>query len=121
MDGKMRSDGYFGYANINGHRYEKDVIVHVDGSITERPTVLSMDYRDDYFHTPLSERELDFIDKERPEVVIVGAGYKLMMLLTPGAKRMLSSYELVVTSTQRALELVQEEKRRFVAILHLTC
>lgn len=121
MDSKRRADGHFGYAVIDGRRYEKDVIVHPDGSVTERPTHLSLDLRDDYFHTPLSERELGFIEEDRPEVVIVGAGYKLMMLLTPRAKAILSRYDLIVTSTQRALELMGEERRRFVAILHLTC
>jgi hypothetical protein len=117
----MHAQGYFGHVTIDGQRYEKDVIIHVDGTITERPTVISLDYRDDYFHTPLSERELGFVGDERPEVVIIGAGYKIMMLLTPRAKEMLAPYELRVTSTQEAIDLVAKETRRFVAILHLTC
>jgi hypothetical protein len=117
----MRAQGYFGHVTIDGHRYDKDVIVHVDGSITERPAGLSLDYREDYFHTPLSERELEFVGLERPEVIIIGAGYKVMMLLTPRAKELLAPYEQKVTSTQEAIELMQIEKRRFVAILHLTC
>lgn len=117
----MRAQGYFGHVTIDGQRYEKDIIVHVEGTITERPTAILLDYREDYFHTPLSERELGFIGDEMPEVVIIGAGYKIMMLLTPRAKEMLSPYELKVTSTQEAIERLQKETRRFVAILHLTC
>jgi hypothetical protein len=117
----VHTEGFFGNVTIDGHRYEKDVIVHVNGSVTERPTPLSFDYRGDYFHTPLSERELDFVKGEDPEVVIVGAGYKVMMLLTPRAKEALAPYELKVTSTQEAIELMQRETRRYVAILHLTC
>lgn len=44
-----------------------------------------------------------------------------MMLLTPRAKGILESCDLVVRPTQEALELMNGEKRRFVAILHLTC
>ncbi|WP_019177840.1 MTH938/NDUFAF3 family protein [Methanomassiliicoccus luminyensis] len=118
MDG---ADGYFGWVRVGGRKYVKDVIVHVDGSVTERPTELSLDYRSDYFHTPLSERELGFLDGERPEVVIVGAGYKSMMPLTPQAKAVLERYDLVVRSTSDAIEIMNRESRRFVAILHLTC
>ena len=117
----LRAQGYFGWVAIDGKRYDRDAIVHADGRITPRPTELSLPYRDDYFHTPLSEEELGFIEEEAPEVVIVGAGYKNMMLLTPRAKDILGRYELKVVSTQRAIELMGEEKRRFVAILHLTC
>ncbi len=114
---------------VNGQKYEHDVIIHVDGSVTSRncgcsPALraqLSSFYKDDYFHAPLAEWELDFLQKERPEVVIVGAGFKCMLPLTPRAKAILANYEHHVLSTQKAMELMGNEERRFVAILHLSC
>jgi hypothetical protein len=58
----MKVEGYDGWVSIDGRHYEKDIIVHLDGSITDRRTELSMPKRVDYFHTPLSEQELDFIN-----------------------------------------------------------
>jgi hypothetical protein len=117
----MKVEGYHGWVSIDGKRYEKDVIVHVDGTVTERRTELSLPQRVDYFHTPLSEWELGFVEEERPEIVLVGNGFKGMMHLTPRAQEKLARYELVVRPTNEVLPLVEKEKRRFIAILHLTC
>ncbi|MBI0583023.1 MAG: hypothetical protein ISF22_02215 [Methanomassiliicoccus sp.] len=117
----MRVEGYHGWVAIDGKRYEKDIVVHADGRITERPVERSFPYRGDYFHIPLSEHELDTIDAERPEVVLIGTGYKGMMNLTPRAKEKLAGYEIIARPTNDVFPLVENEKRRFVAILHLTC
>jgi hypothetical protein len=117
----LQVDGYHGFININGKRFEKDVIIHADGSITERPVEISKSEKSDYFHIPLTEKELGFVDEEKPEVVIIGLGFKAMLPITPRAKERLSKYELKAVPTYRAIELVQEEKRKFIAILHLTC
>jgi hypothetical protein len=109
--------------------YEHDVIIHADGRVTSRncgcsPALraqLDQTYLGDYFHAPLAEWEIDFLEEEKPEVVIVGAGFRCMLPLTPRAKEALAKYEHKVVSTQRAMELVSNEGRRFVAILHLSC
>jgi hypothetical protein len=111
----------WGWIAIDGKRYDGDVVVHVDGSITPRECSLSLPYRHELFHTPLSEAELGFLEKERPEVVIIAAGHKSMLTLTSKAKEMLSSYECKVVLTQEAARLASTETRRFVAFFHLTC
>jgi hypothetical protein len=118
---RKRIEGEFGWVSIGDTRYSKDVIIHVDGKVTERQTSLSSGYKGDYFHLPLSEKELDFLEAEKPEVVIVGAGHKAMMTLTPRAREILEKYDHVVLSTPRALEHINKEQRRFVAIIHMTC
>lgn len=70
---------------------------------------------------PLSEKELDFLDQERPEVVIIGAGFKGMMQLTPRARDKLSGYRVFALTTDKAIEMMNREERWFAAILHLTC
>jgi len=118
---RKRVEGEFGWVSIDGTKYTKDVIIHVDGSVTERLTSLSSGYKGEYFHLPLSEKELEFLGTEMPEVVIVGAGYKAMMTLTPRAREIIEKYDHVVLSTQRALEHINNEQRRSVAIIHTTC
>jgi hypothetical protein len=44
-----------------------------------------------------------------------------MMTLTPRAREILEKYDHVVLSTPRALEHINKEQRRFVAIIHMTC
>ena len=121
MTDKMIVDSQFGWASVGDKKFSKDIIIHIDGKITERQTELSAGYRGEYFHLPLSERELEFLDAEKPEVVIIGAGHKAMMTLTPRAKEIVERYDNVVLSTSRALEQINRENRRFVAIIHVTC
>lgn len=116
-----RVEGYHGWIEVDGVRYSRDIIIHTDWKVTERETHLSLHYRDGCFHTPLSEDELRFLLEEKPEVVIIGAGYKGMMSLTPRAKEMLGGIEHEILMTQQAVDRVNEEDRRFVAILHITC
>ena len=73
-------DGQHGWLKVNGIRYEHDIIIHSDGLVTGRncgcsPVLraqLSSVYKADYFHSPLTEFELDFLKEEQPEVVIIG-------------------------------------------------
>ena len=119
----MRVEASWGSVVIDGQRYEGDVVVHVDGRVTARQIGLSRPYRDsgELFHVPLSEEELGFISEERPEVIIVGAGFRGMLSLTPRAKEMLTPYETVMKLTPEATEVINKERRRFVAFIHVRC
>jgi hypothetical protein len=116
-----RFEGAHGWFSIDGKRFTHDVIVHIDGTVERRSVDLSQAYRGDYFHTPLSERELDFLEEEKPEVLIIGAGFKGMMQLTPLAREKLSKYQVFAQTTDKAIKMMNQERRLFVAILHLTC
>ncbi len=126
---RPRIDGFFGSLTVNGLKYGHDIIIHADGSVTDRyhgsppekRTRLNQVYATDYFHIPLAEWELEFLEAERPEVIIIGAGFKSMMPITPRAKQVLASYEVKIVPTPRAIELANAETRRYVAILHSTC
>jgi len=118
---RKRVEGEFGWVSIDDTKYSKDVIIHVDGRVTERQTGLSAGYRGEYFHLPLSEKELGFLEVEKPEVVIIGAGHKAMMTLTPRARDILARYDFIELSTPRAQEQINIEQRRFVAIIHINC
>lgn len=113
--------GGFGWVEIGGMRYSHDVVLHSDGRVTRRQVELSLPYRADYFHTPLSEAELGFLEEERPERVVVAAGWKGMMSLTPGAEEILRRYDPHALTTERALELINAASDRLVAIIHVTC
>jgi len=116
-----RYEAAHGWFSMDGKRFAHDVIVHADGTVERRHVELSLPYRGEYFHTPLSEKELDFLDEDRPEVLIIGAGFKGMMQLTPLANERLSEYPVFSLTTEKAIEMMNRESKRFVAILHLTC
>jgi len=111
----------FGWIDIGGSVYDHDVIIHADGSVTKRRKKASKGMKGEYGHTPLSELELGFLADEKPEVVFIGTGQYGDLPLTPEAKSLLSCYSPVVLPTPSAIEKIIKEKRRFIAILHVTC
>ena len=111
----------FGEVKLFGHKYDYDVIVHVDGSISKRKKKKSKDLKPQYGHTPLSERELAFLSDEKPEVVYVGLGYDGALPVTEETKEMLSHYQVVMLKTPQVIEKMVDEERKYVAIIHVTC
>ena len=120
-NGGIKVDGFYRWMTVNDVRYETDIIIHTDGTVTERDETTSLDFKGDYFHVPLSERELNFLSEERPEKVIIGSGFKGMLPLTPNAKEILREYGYVTRITPDAIDLVNAEKSKFVAIMHIRC
>ena len=111
----------FGSIKLFGRNYDKDVIVHVDGEVTKRKKKKSRDLKPVYGHTPLSEKELNFLEEEKPEVVYVGSGYETGLPITEEAKKILDKFETFVMATPLAVDKVEHEKRKTVAIIHVTC
>lgn len=111
----------YGWVDIGDQKFENDVVVHVDHSVTKRKKKLSKGLRDEYGHTPLSEHELGFLDDEGPEVVIIGTGQSGSLPITPKAQKILDRFEVIVERTPQALEAMARETRPFIAILHVTC
>jgi len=111
----------FGWIEIDKKRYEHDVIIHRDGSVTKRSKKKSKDLKSTYGHTPLSDHELDILAREKPEIVYIGTGQYGDLPITPEAKTVLSQFETVIRPTPEILGTLEKEKRSFVAIIHVTC
>ncbi len=111
----------FGWIKINGVKYEKDIILHADGTVTKREKKKSKDLKPLYGHTPLSEHELDFLSKEKPNVVYVGTGHQAALPITPEAMLILKKYETVILPTQEIIEKISQDHRKMVALIHITC
>jgi hypothetical protein len=111
----------FGWIEIGGTRYEHDVIIHADGKVSKRKKKASKALSDEYGHTPLSGAELDFLADEKPSVVYIGTGHYGDLPLTPEAKTILTPYATVIAPTPHVLDEIGRGKKRFVAILHVTC
>jgi len=111
----------FGWIKVDGKKYEKDIIVHSDGSITKRDKKKSKDLKSEYGHTPLSERELDFFGQEKFDAVYIGIGHDSALPVTPEAAKILKLHNAVISSTPKIIDRIEKEKGKFVAIIHVTC
>jgi hypothetical protein len=115
----MRSE--FGWIEIDKVRYDHDVIIHQDGSVTKRSKKRSKELKSAYGHTPLSDHELEVIKKEKPEIIYIGTGQYGDLPITPEAKMILSQYETVILPTPKILDMLKKERQSFIAIIHVTC
>ena len=110
-----------GWIDLNGKRYEYDVIVRPDGSVSKRDKSLSKTKKAKYGHTPLTGKEIKILLKESPELVIIGTGQTGAMPITPKARKMLQETPYLIGPTPVALAWLAKDKRRSVALLHITC
>ena len=115
----MKSE--FGWIEIDQVRYDHDVIIHQDGTITKRSKKKSKELKDVYGHTPLSDKELEFLDGEKPEIVYIGTGQYGDLPITPEAEKVLIRFETVIRPTPDILGMLKKERRSFIAIVHVTC
>jgi hypothetical protein len=111
----------FGFIEIQGVTYTHDIVIHTDGTISRREKKKSKDLKTEYGHTPLSGAELDFLRREKPEVVYIGTGQYGSLPLTKDALAILEHYVMIVLPTPGIIAALPGEKRRHIAILHLTC
>ena len=111
----------FGWIETGGARYEHDIVIHTNGTVSKRRKKLSKPCREEYGHTPLSAEELAFLEDERPAVVYIGTGQYGDLPLTPDAISLLEEYAPVVKPTPDLLSLLEQEQRKYAAVLHVTC
>jgi hypothetical protein len=111
----------FGWIEYDGVRYDHDIVIHTDRSITRRKKKLSKKRKEEFGHTPLSGEELADLLRERPEVVYIGTGQYGVLPLTPDALTLLAPFVMVMKPTPDILFLLEAEQRKFVAVLHVTC
>jgi len=117
----MRMETGFGWIRVGETTYDHDIIIHADGEVTKRKKKASKSLKVEYGHTPLSEHELDILGQEKPDRVFIGTGNSGALPLTPGARTILREYDTVILPIPALLPLLEEERKPYVAILHVTC
>jgi hypothetical protein len=114
-------DSEFGWVDVNGTRYDYDVVIHSDGTVSKRKKKKSRVLKPKYGHTPLSKRELGFLSKEKFDALYIGTGHVPSLPLTPKACKVLKKDGAVILSTPEVIDRINKEQKRFVAIIHSTC
>lgn len=115
----MKSE--FGWVEIGGTRYEHDIVIHTNGSVSKRKKKLSKPFAGEFGHTPLSAGELAFLEEENPAVVYIGTGQYGDLPVTPDAASLLAHYAHVVRPVPDVIPLMEKEHRKYAAVLHVTC
>jgi hypothetical protein len=70
---------------------------------------------------PPSEEELGSVLDEHPDTVYNGTGQYGDLPVTPEALEFLKPYEPVLMPTPDLLSMLEKEKRRYIAFIHVTC
>jgi hypothetical protein len=116
----LRFEGFsFGSIRIDGQTFEHDVVID-RGRIRKRSKKASKPLRDTYGHTPLSAREAIPWDCRR---LVIGTGadgaLPVMDEVLEEARR--RKVEVVSLPTREAIAVLQEERKKTNAVLHVTC
>lgn len=109
----------FGSIRIDGVTYENDVLID-RGKVQKRKKKASKPFRDQFGHTPLS------IEEKIPwkcETLVVGTGAEGALPVMPEVENEAQrrQVELVVAPTKKAIELLNRQRGKANAILHVTC
>jgi len=110
-----------GWIEIDKIRYDHDIVIHADRSVTKRSKKKSKKLKGSYGHTPLSEFDLEFLERENPSVVYIGTGQYGDLPITEEAQEILKKYPVIIRPTPELLEILDEEPQPFAAIIHVTC
>jgi hypothetical protein len=111
----------YGWVEIDGVRYDHDVIVHRNRSVEKRSKKKSRKCRGSFRHTPLADSEIGFLHKENPEIVYIGTGQFDDLPITLDALKILAKFRAIIRPTPEIMNFLADEHRPFAAVLHVKC
>ena len=111
----------YGWVEIDGIRYDHDVIMHTDRSVTKRSKKKSKKFKNLFGHTPLSDHDLRFLDNDQAHIIYIGTGQYGDLPITTEAHTILSKKEVIIRPTPDILNLLEDEQRPFAAVIHVSC
>lgn len=116
----------FGYIVVGNKRYEEDIVICND-KIMIRPKHLSKKYVKIYGHTPLSLDELSYLlnNCRNIETIIIGTGqYGALPIMEEVFKELEKpGLTSIIKPTPQVISFINKfsGKKKYLAILHLTC
>ena len=111
----------FGRISINGHQYDHDVLIRLDGAIEKRKKKLSKRVYGTSHKISLAEAE--YIYEEGAELLVIGTGQYDQVELSANAQSYLAERKLPVRmlSTPEAVKQWNEECSQTIGLFHVTC
>jgi hypothetical protein len=111
----------FGWIEIDGERYEHDVLIRLSGKIKRRKKKLSKQVYGTS-HT-LSREEAEHACEEGARVLVIGTGQDGCVHLSPEAAEYLKKHKVDVRlqPTPEALEVWNGAGKDAIGLFHVTC
>jgi hypothetical protein len=111
----------YGWVEIDQVRYDHDVIIHPDRSVTKRSKKKSKKLKSLFGHTPLTDHDLSFLDNDPADIIYIGTGQYGDLPITTEAHTILAKMIAVIRPTPDIVSLLDEEDRPFAAVIHVSC
>ena len=109
----------FGSIQVDGVTYKHDVVID-RGEVRKRKKKPSKPFRDDFGHTPLSEKE-NLPWQCRRLVIGTGANGALPVTNEVKLEAERRKIELLIFPTAQAVDFLNQQPQETNAILHVTC
>jgi hypothetical protein len=110
-----------GWICIRGQEFRYDVVILPDGTVRKRDAQVSKKKKEKYGHVPLTLKELSALVSDDVELIVIGTGQDGCMPITPKAQELLESRPSFIGPTPYALDWMEKDGRRCVAVLHVSC
>jgi hypothetical protein len=111
----------FGSITIDGHKFDFDVLIHLDGTVTKRKKKLSKEI----FGTShiLSLPEVEYIYEKEAQHLIIGSGQSGMVKLSEEAVKYLraNGCRVELLPTPQAIKAWNKAKGQVIGLFHITC
>jgi hypothetical protein len=111
----------YGWVEIDHIRYDHDIIIHTDRTVTKRSKKKSKKFKSVFGHTPLSAHDLKFLNNEQADIIYIGTGQYGDLPITTEAHTILSKMVAIIRPTPNVLEMLEEERHPFAAVIHVSC
>jgi len=111
----------FGAITIDGHRYNHDVLIRLDGTVEKRKKKLSKRLYGTSHKISLAEAE--YVYEKGANTLVIGTGQYDQVHLADDAQRYFDDkgVKLVLAATPEAVELWNELQEKAIGLFHVTC
>ena len=111
----------FGWIEIDGLRYEHDILIRPDGEIIKRKKKLSKQVYGTS-HT-ISLEEAEYIFQKRANKIIIGTGQTGLLKLSSAAKSYFenNNCQVELAPTPEAIKIWNKKSGDVIGLFHLTC
>ena len=111
----------FGSITINGHKFDHDVLIRLDGSIQKRRKKLSKKFYGTSHK--ISRAEAEFIYEEGAQTLVIGTGQYDRVRLSEEAQEYLDGkgLKVITVATSEAIRLWNDVSGEAIGLFHVTC
>ena len=106
---------------VNGKKYDNDILIRLDGTIEKRKKKLSKEIFGTS-HT-ISLAEAEYVYEDGAEKLIIGSGQSAMVKLSDEASEffMQKKCKVDLLPTPEAIECWNKTKSQTIGLFHITC